>query len=276
MADVPPSGSFLMVRIEDLHIDTAYQRDISRDLVERIKREWDDAAIGAIVVSCRSNGDMYIVNGQHRTAAAMELGRTEILAQVLDGLDREGEAALRLRGNTRRGDTAQERFRAEVAAGNLQAIAIQEVCREYGTQVNPSPVTAEGINSVAAVESLYKLDGKGHLLAATLEVIQDAFGAVGGKVASGAMLKAVGWALVKHRDEMDRRRLVERMAAEGVDQIERKARSYRGAVGGALWTNYYRALLEAYNQRLAERQRLEPRTGGWTHAKTGGGVEFHR
>jgi hypothetical protein len=264
------SGKYEVVQIDDLHIDPSYQRDLSRDLVERIKAAWRDAAAGAIVVSRRVSGDLYIVNGQHRTAAAAEIGRTEVLAQVIDGLSREEEAALRLLGNTSRADSAQERFRAQVAAGNVESIAIQEIAREFDTRINPSPDQRSGINTVAAVEDLYRWDGKGLMLTAVFEVVRDAFGHIGGKAASSSTLKAVGWFMDKHRHEIDRRRFVDRIAAEGVDALDRKARSHKAAVGGALWMNYYRAMVEAYNVRLTERQRLEFKTGGWS-AHAGGG-----
>jgi hypothetical protein len=258
------AGTYDVVRIEDLHIDEHYQRDLSRDLVEKIKREWKDAAAGAIVVSRRKNDDLYIVNGQHRTAAASELGKTEILAQVIDGLDRQMEAKLRLWGNTRRTDTAQERFRAQVAAGDVESIAIQQIANQFNTRINPSPDTKNGINTVSAVEDLYRTDGRGIMLTSVLEVIQDAFGHIGGKAAGVAMMKGVAWFLLKHRQEIDPRRFRERLGTETPDGIDRRARNHKAASGGAMWMNYYRAMVEIYNVRLAESQRLEIKTGGWS------------
>lgn len=262
--DLAGAGIFELVRLEDLHIDESYQRDLSRDLIERIKHEWDPAACGAIVVSRRVNGDLYIVNGQHRAAAAKEKGLAEILAQVIVGLSSKEEAELRLMGNTRRSDTAQERFRAQVAAGHPESIAIQQIARQFGTRINPAPDQKAGINSVGAVEDLYRWDDKGMMLTAVLETVHEAFGYIGGKVASQAMLKGIGWFLDKHRNEIDLRRFRERLAAVGPDHIDRKARSFKGAIGGALWMNYYRSMVEEYNQRLTEGQRLEIKTGGWS------------
>jgi hypothetical protein len=113
------------VKCADLNIDPYYQRDLSRELVEKIKRNWDAAGAGYIVVNRRQNGSLYIVNGQHRVAARMELAVEagdesggEIVSQVFNGLTQQQEAQLRLIGNTKRTDTSQERFRAQVAAGD--------------------------------------------------------------------------------------------------------------------------------------------------------------
>lgn len=261
LAKAAETGRYEIVTIDDLHIDESYQRDLSRDLVERIRREWKTSACGAIVVSQRSNGDLYIVNGQHRTAAAKERGMSEMLAQVVAGLTSQEEAQLRLMGNTRRADSAQERFRAQVAAGNQESIAIQKILSEYGTRINPSVDTKSGINTVAAVEDIYRMDHKGLMLAAVLDVLQEGFVMMGGRNVSSAMLKSIAWFLMKHRPEIDRARFIERLTAEGVDSIDRKARNHKAASGGALWINYYRAMVEVYNQRIPEANRLEIRTG---------------
>ena len=258
-------GAYEVVRIADLHVDPAYQRDLSRDMVEKIREEWEESAAGAIVVSRRENGDLYIVNGQHRTAAASELGREEILAQVIPGLTSQDESRLRLLGNTRRNDTAQERFRAQVAAGDVESIAIQEILKQFGTRINPSADMHNGVNSVSGVEDLYRRDRNGLLLTSVMEIIRDSFGHMGGRAVGASTLKAIGWFLVKHRHEIDVRRFTERLAAEGIDSIDRKGRSFKAAMGGALWMNYYRAMIETYNARLSDAQKLEPMTGGWSN-----------
>ena len=273
LAKVAGSGTIELVRIEDLQTDPVYQRDLSRDLVERIKANWDMSAAGYIVVSRRASGALYIVNGQHRTAAAVDLGLTEIAAQVIDGLDARQEAELRLMGNTARTDSSQERFRAQVAAGHPESLKIMEICAQFGTRINPSNDMKHGINSVSAVEDLYRRDD-GMTLIKTLEVIKDAFGEVGGKAAGVAMLKGIAFTLTTHPSEIDRQRLIDRIQAETLDDLERQARNFKAAVGGPLWMNTYRAILAAYNTRLPESSRIEPRTGGWTKAlghESGGG-----
>jgi hypothetical protein len=54
------------------------------------------------------------------------------------------------------------------------------------------------------------------------------------------MIKGVAWLIERHESEMDRGRVVEKMKRDGVDMIERKARSIKLSNGGALWVNYYR------------------------------------
>lgn len=254
-------GDIEVVRIDDLNVDHAYQRDLDAGLVQRIAANWDLVASGPIVVSKRPDGSLWIVNGQHRAAAAKVAGETEILAQVKSVSNmtpdqaRVYEAELRLKGNTRRTDKSQERFRAQVAARHPDSLAIVEIASKFNTRINPWPDSKHGINSVSAVERLYRKNN-GVLLTRVFEFIRDAFGEVSGPFASVAMLSAVSWLLERHDQEMNRSRMVERLGVEGIESIDRKARAHKGAMGGALWTNYYRAIIEIYNTNLPQRSRL--------------------
>jgi hypothetical protein len=283
VVDLLAAGKIEMVACKDLHVDQVYQREVSRNLVEKIKADWDVAGAGFIVVSRRDNGDLYIVNGQHRVAARMELAIEagdesggEIVAQVFDGLNQQQEAQLRLIGNTKRTDTAQERFRAQVAAGNPESVNLQQLLKQFDTQINPAPNNKFGFNTVSVLEEVYRLDN-GRTLQRVMEVLQDAFtndgSKLGGLATSVAMVRAVTFMLNRHPD-MDRQRFVERLANEGTLSLDRRARSHKGAVGGPLWLNYYRAFVEAYNYRLPERSQLEPRPGGWSVATLRSGRDY--
>src|SRR3989304_2375030 len=111
-------GNLEVLTIDDLHVDHTYQRDLSADRVQSIAARWDIVAAGPIVVSRRANGDLYIVNGQHRAAAAKMAGETHVIAQVVNDLTAKKEATLRLKGNCRLGDKAMERFRAQLVSGD--------------------------------------------------------------------------------------------------------------------------------------------------------------
>lgn len=268
------AGEMAVVKIDDLDIDHSYQRDLDPNLVQSIADNWDIVAAGPIVVARRADGSLWIVNGQHRAAGAKRAGEAEILAQVVPSQGSAHEATIRLRGNTRRSDKSQERFKAQVAAGNRESLAIVELLRNFDTQINRWNDARNGINSVSAVERLYRRD-QGVLLARVLEVIRDTYGGFGGKPVTVANLNGVAWFLVKHGHEYQRDRLVEKCRAAGIDEIDRKARAHRAAMGSALWMNYYRAMVELYNDRLPEGSRLMWQGGGWTKVDPHGGGGGH-
>lgn len=253
------AGRLEVVPLDDLNIDHSYQRDLDANLVQSIARNWDIVGAGPITVSRREDGSLWIINGQHRAAAARVAGETEILAQVVEGYDRESEAGLRLKMNHRRSDRSQERFKAQVAAGDRESLAIVEILSGFNTRINPHPEANRGINSVTAVEKLYRKDN-GVQLVRVLEVVRDAWTEVGGPFVSVSLLNSISWFLERHDQEMKRERFVERLRAEGVEAIDRKARSHMAAWGGALWMNYYRAMVEIYNKQLPMTSRLAWKT----------------
>lgn len=253
-------GTLEVVHIEDLNVDYTYQRDLNADLVNKIKDSYDMAVAGTIIVSRRENGSLWVVDGAHRVAGATLAGETEMLAQVIVGLDRKTEAELRLKGNVKRGDKSAERFKAQVAAGWPESLAIIEIVANFETKLNlAAPDAHNGINAIAAVETIYRIN-KGILLTRTFEMIRDAYGNVGGKNASVAMIKGVAWLIERHETEMDRGRMIDKMGRDRVDMIERKARSIKLTHGGALWVNYYRAMVDSYNERLPESRVMEWKT----------------
>lgn len=274
LAHVPDTGDIEMVAISDLNVDSTYQRDVSNEIAQAIAQNLDPIAMGPIVVSRRKDGTLWIVNGQHRTQAAAMTGRTHIAAQVINGLDRTGEAKLRLKGNFRRQDRSQERFRAQLAAGDKESQEINRIVMEYGSKINlDSSMMDEGFNAVASLEWLYRRDNSGVELMRVLDLTRDAWGRVGGSVSTAPILKGLWWFLDKHKGEFDRARLVEKLNHEGTAALIRKAQSHKAAHGGAGWTNLYRALVEVYNDRLPESARLQWRTTGWSAGKRGAGSE---
>lgn len=254
------AGALEVLRLDDLQIDHRYQRELSNDLVDRIAKSWDITIAGPILVSRRPSGALFVVDGGHRAAAARLAGETEVLARVFDGLTREEEANKRLQGNVRRTDKPYERFRAQIAAGNAESLAIQAICEQFETRINPYPNPKEGINSVSAIEVLYRRD-KGILLTRVLEIIQDAWGQVAGPSGTVPIVKSVAFFLQRHVDEMSRTRYVERLQAVGLTQLHRMGVNHRAIHSGAMWTNYYRAMVEAYNERLTPANRIEVRLG---------------
>lgn len=271
LANAENAGAFEIVKIDDLHRDMTYQRPINQQLVDEIARGWDIAAAGPVVVSRRRNGDLYIVNGQHRTAAAKQAGETEIYAQVIDGLTAREEAILRLKGNRRRADSSMERFLGQLAAGDPESRDIKRIVQSLGSRVNSFPDQAIGINAIAGMESIYRKDG-GTLLVRTLELLRDGFGDLNGPSVSVSSLKAAAWFLEQHGgDGLSRARMVEQMQKLGPIDIARKARDHKAINGGAMWTNHYRAMLVAYNERLSPGRRLEMRLTGSSTSLHGGG-----
>jgi hypothetical protein len=259
------AGSAEVLPIDQINVDPEYQRTLRHDLVEKIRREWDIVKAGPILVSQRQDGTLWCVDGQHRMVGAQGAGETEIFAHVVHGLTKEEEAALRLARNDRRSDNTFEKFKTRLVMGDPVAHRLVELAHQFHTQINLEASAYVGINCIAAVEQLYNID-YGSVLTKVFKALSDAYGedALHGRVVSVAMLKSVAWFNDRHveRHEANYSEFIERLSTVGVDDIDRRARSHKAALGGSLWLNYYRALVEVWNFRRQDKNKLEWRVQG--------------
>src|SRR5688500_4417291 len=96
LAEQARQGTDLMevVDLRKIKIDKDYQRDLNISRVYEISAAWDMGAAGTVIVSRRKGGELYLIDGQHRVAAAQQAGETEILSLVYSGLTPAQEADL--------------------------------------------------------------------------------------------------------------------------------------------------------------------------------------
>ena len=56
-----------MICISDLNISHTYQRTVKRTVVAKIKKQYDSAAFGTIIVGERKDGSLWVVDGQAKS-----------------------------------------------------------------------------------------------------------------------------------------------------------------------------------------------------------------
>lgn len=133
-----------IVPIDELSIDPSYQRSIenraSQKLIREIAQRWHWGLCQPLVVSARDDGaSLFVIDGQHRLEAARLRGDIEALPCVLvecDGAEEEAASFVQLNQN-RRPLTALEIFRAAIASGEEQAIAIAQAITSAGLTIAP-------------------------------------------------------------------------------------------------------------------------------------------
>lgn len=277
--DLGGFGSAEILAIDAIQIDPDYQRDLRHDLINKIAADYDIVKAGPILISARPDGTLWCVDGQHRMLGAKQAGETEVFANVVHGLSQEQEAALRLARNDRRPDTIYEKFRTRLVMNDPVAHRIVEVVRQHGAEVNLSPsMSGHGVNAIQTLEALFEIPpGNGVWLGRVLRVISRAFGSeddsgTNPETCSASMLKAVTWFLSQHVDSGEVREadFIERLGSLGPEDVRRKAVSHKAAQGGAMWLNFYRALVEQWNYRRREENMIRWKTVG--SFKTLGGV----
>lgn len=126
------------IGIESLSVDPAYQRAVdgskSRSIIFGMVKEWDWSLCQPLVVSRRTDGGLFILDGQHRHAGAKQRGDIPHLpCVVLTGRDEQHEAAAFVALNTKRQKLSQnDIFLGMLAAGDEHAQATAAILEQTG------------------------------------------------------------------------------------------------------------------------------------------------
>lgn len=165
-----------LVEVRTLKL-AAYQRAPQTSRVKIMASKFDENIIGTIVVSKR-DGQMFIVDGQHRVMLAKLKGIPFLWAEIHEGLTYEEEAKLFKIRNNEDGNQVKpaksEIFHASVESKDPDSIRIKEIVESKGFKI--TNFTGNGnIVAVASVVRVYKKHGE-RILTSTIEVINKAWG----------------------------------------------------------------------------------------------------
>lgn len=125
----------------ELEIDPVYQRSIefaaSRHQIRRIAESWDWDLFGMLLVSRRPDDRLFVVDGQHRLAAAQLRGDIDMLpCSITRRAGPAEEARLFIAANrSRRTVATLDDFHAAVAAGDPESLKILELVEGAGLKI---------------------------------------------------------------------------------------------------------------------------------------------
>ena len=150
------------IPVGDLVMDRRVQRDgLNVNKVEKMYREWLEAAIGVITVSLRADRSYVILDGQHRVEVKRRNtdNTGEVLCHVFEGLTLSQEALMFLALNTTSQPSLLEKFKVRLSAEDPIAKDIDALTKAYEWKVSGVPGNSN-INAVGALERLYTLSVK--------------------------------------------------------------------------------------------------------------------
>ncbi len=137
--NAPPTLEW--VAVERLSVDPTYQRATdgphSRKVIFGMVKCWDWALCQPLVVSRREDGSLFILDGQHRHAGAVERGDIRHLpCVILSGCDGKDEAGTFVALNTKRQKLSQaDIFNGMLAASDPVAKATAALLERTGWRV---------------------------------------------------------------------------------------------------------------------------------------------
>lgn len=155
--DPGPRPRMAWLPIDDLVVDTLYQRPLAAAHAKALAAEFRWAHFQPLTVAARPAGGYAVIDGQHRLQAARSLPAVaEVPCYVVDAADSARQASTFLAVNTtHRAVKAIEKFRAGLAAGDKQITSLQRIVDQVGIRLISGNVTSP--MTTAAISTLLRM-----------------------------------------------------------------------------------------------------------------------
>jgi hypothetical protein len=184
----PGPAPFLeWIETSKLVVDVTYQREIGRRgavNVNQIAENFDWSKFAPVIVAPVEGGLFAIVDGQHRTTAAVLRGQEKVPCQVVQA-DRAKQAAAyaAVNGSVTK-TTAQQLYHAKLAAKDPDALALAEICLVAEVEVLRKNLVRSGLqkgqtHAVTALNRCLAKYGRDTLITALQCITQTADGNAG-------------------------------------------------------------------------------------------------
>lgn len=157
-AKIGAVGELAWAESQQLLVDPAYQRPVNDAKVKGIAGEFTWPAFGVLIVAVRPDGAMFVMEGQHRLAAALKRGikRVPVIKFQID--DTRVEARAFLSSNTyRKPLTSIDKHKAKVLSGEAAAQLVDDLMKQYGRFAYNGD-KAGGIHCVSKLEYFASVD----------------------------------------------------------------------------------------------------------------------
>lgn len=241
-----------LLRPTQIQVDRQYQRPLHRDHVTKIMREFDRLAIGTLTVSQREDGSYWVIDGQHRLAALIEMGRGDrpIPCIVYTGLSVGQEADKFFMQSRVRRIHPIDLFKARLFAGDPVALGINRIVTSHGFVVANEGRSGHAIQAPATLENIYTVHGSDRLnevLGIVAYVWADQKQSV-----PQFMIAGINAALTRY-PRIDRERLSRVLRETPSEDMERTAKAMRRFTNDRGATIYGRTMVHFYNKGLRQK-----------------------
>ncbi|MEU2722755.1 DUF6551 family protein [Streptomyces smyrnaeus] len=247
--------------ITKLNIDPQAQRTLNERRSQTIAKNLVREAIGSIIVSERSDGEFYIVDGQHRWRACALAGIPTIRAEVHHGLTQAQEAILFLIKNRESHKPRPiDEYHVGLTGGVPLFVDTDRILEKHGLSLGSSST-----NSVGAVSGVLQIVDRygATVFDRTLTVAEEAWGR-SAETWDGMLLGGIGAFLGRWGDLVDDKELARKIINMGTAakwRSEILSQSSRGGFNnsgtGSRVTTAYRLVATAWNKGRKAENRIE-------------------
>lgn len=213
---------FEKIKPSDVKSDPSYQRELDEKRSQDLATTYNGDFAGVPVVSRRNDGQLFVLDGQHRISANVSagMGSVAVLMQVHDGLSIKQEADMFHHLNkNRRAVGAHDDFKARVKAEHADALAVVAILKSHGLKITHQ-MQKNGVRAIQAVESVYRrgnLSETMHILAAWSAGDPSAF--------DGPLVKGVSSFLAMYGARVDVGNFSAKLRSHGPSRVTTKMRA---------------------------------------------------
>lgn len=239
--------------VEDLNVDTSYQRD-ERGKIKEMVKSFNPDLLEVISVNLRDNNRYYVIDGQQRVATCKIVGYKKLVAKVFIGLTVEEEAEMYVKINKGRTYvTAIEAFKAQLRHGDEISVELNNIFKENGYRVSQS---AKGepksyvINSISQFQKTYQITGYDRWYIDTiLTAVTTAWNGDNSGLTQ-YMVRGFYAFLKKYRDELKIDRLHAALKKTTPQQLRANGQKYQELFAGSTETAVAIGIWKEYNSGL--------------------------
>ncbi|MFF1960246.1 DUF6551 family protein [Streptomyces sp. NPDC058220] len=247
--------------IGDLNIDPQAQRTLNERRAQTIANGMVREAIGSIVVSERADGDLYIVDGQHRWRACALAGIPTIMAEVHHDLTQAEEAILFLIKNRESHKPRPiDEYHVGLTGGVPLFVDTDRILQKHGLTLGST--STNGVGAVSGVLQITDRYGSS-TFDRTLTVAEEAWGRAA-ETWDGMLLGGIGMFLGRWGDLVDDKELARKLLDAGTAakwRSEILSQSSRGGFNnsgtGSRVSTSYRLVAGAWNKGRRAGNRIE-------------------
>lgn len=241
------------ISIDKLKIDYTYQRmDISTANVNSISRNWDWGVYTPILVSERDNGDMVIVDGQHRWMAATERGDIKAIKCEIHKFDSiiDEAKAFFTANKMKKSVSAFSTYNARLVFNDPVAIDAKNIAYKHGYSITKSKLSESSFCGIGSFIRMV-LENK--------DSADVAFGVcadiANGRYFNAVLLRGVYTLYNKFKDNQNftNSDWVEKLCAAGEEVCMSEISKLKSLVGKGGQTVEAKALLDIINKRKRNR-----------------------
>lgn len=246
-----------MVAIGDLRVDDEYQRQAIAAHVAGMAKNWDEEALSVIVAGERDDGSLHIVDGFQRYNTAIRVGVEKMPVLVVKSRGREHEAELFGKLNKRRGLSTHQLFKANVCAGEPEAVTVYGAITEAGLNVAGMKCFGrrQSIAGVKQCITAYRRMGGGDAgsshVTEVLKILRLTWGEQHHETAYHcAVIGGLAFFLRRFGEIVDRKRLRDKMERMSPNKLMGMGDTFKMMSGTTRDEGVGKAFFEAYNHGL--------------------------